>query len=106
MNRAEAQLFLSLMFVAFTDNELVAIEAPHLLIDLASSLFNKTKQSACAKQEHFSDKLTHYGSCGFKGQITISFAVSCAVFVGYVVLNSVFQQKTPTLWSRHDFCHP
>ena len=34
MNRAEAQLFLSLMFAAFTDNELVANKAPHLLTDL------------------------------------------------------------------------
>ena len=102
MNKAEAQLFLSLMFAAFADNELVANKAAHLLIDLASSQFNKTKQSACAKQEHFNDKLTHYASRGFKSQITISFAV----FVGYVVLNSVFQQKTPTLWRSHDFCHP
>ena len=102
MNRAAAQLFLSLMFAAFTDNGLVANKAPHLLIDLASSQFDKTKQSACAKQEHFNEKLTHYGFHGFKGQITISFAV----FVVYVVLNSVFRQKTPTLWSRHDFCHP
>ena len=48
MNRAAAQLFLSLMFAAFMDLELVANKAPHLLIDLASSQLNKTKQSACA----------------------------------------------------------
>ena len=39
----------------------------HILrTDLASSQFNKTKHSACAKQEHSNDNLSHCGSYGFK----------------------------------------
>ena len=53
----------------------------HILrTDLASSQFNKTKHSACAKQEHSNDNLTHCGSYGFKDQLLLVSLFLLAVF--------------------------
>ena len=60
----------------------------------------KTKQSACAKQEHSNDKLTHCGFYGFKDQISISFTF----FVGSV-FESRFLAENTYIFSRHDFCY-
>ena len=47
-----------------------------LLTDLASSQFNKTKHSACAKQEHSNDNLTHCSSyCWFARDVTAAMLV-------------------------------
>ena len=73
-----------------------------LLTDLASSQFNKTKHSACAKQEHSNDNLTHCSSYGSRTKLLLVSLFLLAVFESVFF----FQQKTFTFLSRHDFCHP